>query len=316
MLVFGLVTVALMAQGFRTKTIVGRIWMGKAAAPNVQIDLQTSYGTTISTTYSDQDGHFGFSDLTGGIYKVSAVAQGFDPVTETVNLGESGDEAEVSLFLHAANSSGPAKPGPLSSPSLQKKALASYQQGRKLLDAKQYDQAIAPLTEAVAAAPLSAMAYNDLGSAYFGARKVPQAQRSWQQALRIDPHFAPAAVNLARIENDGNHWQQALKLLQKASGKGADTWPFHLERGRSEYGLQQWQAAFDDLNQALKLGAGTPWPQIYALRANLYVRAGMYPQARHDFETYLKLDPTGTLAPRAKRIVADMVAHGVPEPAP
>lgn len=300
----------------RRKAIVGRIWMEKTPAAHIQVNLQTTYGTTIATTYSDPDGRFNFPDLSGGIYQLSASAPGFQPLTQSVNLGESGDEADVSLFLRRADASGPAPPGPLSSPSLQKKALASYQKGRQLLDAKKYAEAIAPLTEAVAAAPLSALAYNDLGSAYFGARKPSEAQRSWQQALRIDPHFAPAVVNLARLANDQNHWPQALKLLQQASGPGADSWPFHLERGRSEYGLEQWPAAFADLNRAVQLGGGQQWPQLYALRANLFVRAGLYPQARHDFETYLKLAPTGALAPNAKRIVADMIAHGVPEPAP
>jgi tetratricopeptide (TPR) repeat protein len=314
--VLGLASVALLGQFMPRKTIVGRIWMEKVPAAHVAINLQTANGTTIATMYSDPDGRFSFSELSGGIYQVSASVQGFQPVSQSVNLGATGDEAEVSLFLRHTNDGGKAQPGPLSSPSLQKKALASYQQGRQLLDAKKYAEAIAPLTEAVAAAPLSALAYNDLGSAYFGARKLPEARRSWQQALRIDSHFAPAAVNLARLENDRNRWQQALKLLQQASGQGTDMWPYHLERGRSEYGLQQWQAAFADLNQAVQLGGGQQWPQIYALRANLYVRAGQFPQARRDFETYLKLAPTGTLAPKAKQIVADMVAHGVPEPAP
>lgn len=316
LLVFGLATAALMGQGMRSKTIVGRIWMEKMPAPHVLVSLQTSYGTTFATAYSDSDGRFGFQNLSGGAYQLAASAPGYQPLTQAVNLGESGDEADVSLFLRKADTTGGAQPGPLTSPSLQKKALASYQKGRQLLDAQKYAEAIAPLTEAVAASPLSAMAYNDLGSAYFGARKVPEAQRSWQQALRLDPHFTPAAVNLARVENDKDHWQQALKLLQQANGQSTGTWPYHLEKGRSEYGLQQWQAAFDDLNQSLKLGGGEHWPQLYTLRANLYVRAGMYPQARHDFETYLKLAPTGTLAPKAKQIVKDMVAHGVPEPAP
>lgn len=316
LLVLGLTTIVLMAQGMRKKAIIGRVWMEKSPAAHIQVNLQSTYGTVIATTYSDPDGRFAFPDLSGGVYQLSASAPGFQPLTQSVNLGESGDEADVSLFLRRADSSGPAPPGPLSSPSLQKKALASYQKGRQLLEAKKYAEAIAPLTATVAAAPLSALAYNDLGSAYFGSRKIPEAQRSWQQALRIDPHFAPAVVNLARLANDQNHWPQALKLLQQASGPGADSWPFHLERGRSEYGLQQWQTAFDDLNQALRSGAGTSWPQIYALRANLFVRAGRYPQARRDFETYLRLAPTGSLAPKAKQIVSDMIAHGVPEPAP
>lgn len=320
-LVLWLLTGALLAQSgnafSRSKAIVGRVWLGRASGGHIQVNLETSYGTVIASTYSDPDGRFSFHDLSGGVYQVSAAASGFQPLTQTVNLGDTGDEAEVSLFLHAASNVTARPVNPLSSPSLQKKALASYQKGRALLDAKKYSQAIGPLTETVAAAPMSAIAYNDLGSAYYGNRKVNEAQRSWQQALRIDPHFAPSAINLARIENDKKHWSAALKLLQTAaaSPKG-DTWPMHLERARAEYGEQQWVPAFQDLNQALQLGGGDKWPQIYALRANLFVRAGRYPEARQDFETYLKLEPKGTLSSQTRQIVRDMIAHGVPEPAP
>jgi Tfp pilus assembly protein PilF len=57
--------------------------------------------------------------------------------------------------------------------------------------------------------PLSAAEHNDLGVAYEARQQTELAEREYQNALRKDPHFATARVNLGNVAAQQERWKQA-----------------------------------------------------------------------------------------------------------
>jgi len=68
-----------------------------------------------------------------------------------------------------------------------------------LLDARQFETATAEARQLVALAPASPVGYDLLGQALAGQKNLPEARRAFEQALQVDPGYAPARENLRRI---------------------------------------------------------------------------------------------------------------------
>ncbi|MGH9534430.1 MAG: carboxypeptidase regulatory-like domain-containing protein [Terriglobales bacterium] len=301
------------AQITGTKTLLGEVLAGQQPVGHVLVTLENQYQTPMNQTQTDLDGRFTFSGLAGAVYYISINAPGYAPALQMEDLGVSGQQVSASIFLHPKTEIRFA-PRSLGKYSLSAKARRDYERGEKLLAQGQYKKAIAPLSATMAAAPTFAPGYADLGSAYFGAHKTGQARKVWQKALSLDGHQADAAVGLARLQNDHHHWSAALKLLARVASAQRHAWPWHLEQGRAEYGLQRWSAATTDLTAALP--GGPSQPHLYLMLSNLDLRFQRLPQARGMLESYLKASPKGRFAPRVRNILKQMIAHGVPEPAP
>lgn len=301
----------LRAQNVNRKAIVGRLWVGSSPGAHMTVVLDNQYGNPVGQTVSDMDGRFSFDGLNGETYRLQVNEPGFVPLEQTVDLSSSGDEANVSLFLRRSTQT--VRSSSLGPYSLSAKAMHAYTQAQKLIAQRDYKKAIAPLTATVAAAPTFAEGYTQLGNAYWATGHRDSAEKSWRKALQLDAHAAEAAINLARLENDRHQWPAALALLNQAEKDAHGVWPWHLERGRSEYGLQRWAQAGSDLEASLPAG-GKADPSVYVLISNLDIKAGQLPQARHMLETYLQAAPQGALAARAREIVREMTARGVPEP--
>ena len=308
-----LAALAVWGQGFRQKSIVGRLWLGSQPAVHFAVTLQNEFGNVVAQTMTDSAGEFTFNGLAGATYRIVVAADGFQPINETVDLSASGEQASVSLFLHPVQVHGGY--GSLGAHSLSAKAQRAFSTAQKLLDQGQYQQAVAPLTAGLAAAPKFAPGYVALGNAYWATRHRDKAETSWRKALALDPKQAEAAINLARLDNDRRQWPQALALLNAAPAAAHSAWPWRLEHGRAEYGLQQWPAAEADL-QAAEPEAGKTNPAVYVLLSNLAIKAGRFPEARHLLEMYLQAAPQGPFAPRARAIVQQMIVRGIPDPPP
>lgn len=301
---------ALAAQG-NSKTLTGEVWVGQRLAPHVLVVLENQYEVQINQTQTDMDGRFTFVGLQGATYYLAVNAEGYVPVQQEVDLGISGQQVSASIFLQPRRRIRP-RLASLGQYSLDAKARRSFQKGEALLASAHYQQAIRPLSAAVAAAPTFAPGYAGLGEAYFGAHKSGAARQAWQKALQLDPHEPDAAIDLARMENNSHHWSQAAKLLTRVSASDRKAWTWRLEQGRAEYGQKQWAAASTDLEQALP---GAPAdPQIYLMLSNLDLRFQRLPQARRMLESYLHARPKGHFATRVRAILKQMIAQGVPEP--
>ncbi len=317
-------------------TITGRVLLapGMVNASGATVTLSSGTGQFVSSTVTNTDGRFSFSSMSlsnapttsGHDYVVSASLPGYRPAESTLNM-QFEAQGEATLILQPLPNASLSPNYSLGRYALTAKAKSAYQRAVKLLQKNDYPHALSALASVVAAEPAFAPGYQMMGEAYARLHQRKQARRAWRKALQLDPTLIPSAVSLARYNNDHHRWQRALKRLHAATAPAAYAkvsppsakapaaarpWQWYWEMGRAEYGSQHWRRAQTALAHAEAAGA-TP-ANLHVLLANLAVRGHNFPAARHEFELYLKADPHGKFAHRARAIVKDMIAHHIPEP--
>jgi Flp pilus assembly protein TadD len=310
--VLGLLSTTAVSAQVQNRSILGRVWIGRTGASQAEVVLETDAGQPISQTFTDTDGRFTFGSLPPAVFEISVKLAGYLPATQEINLNYFGGEATVNIFLRADPRA--KKPVEVGSPSLSRKASASYDRGHALLEQRKFKDAIAPLSAAVAADPTNVAAYDDLGTAYLGSGNRQSAEQAWKKALEINPTLGSAATNLARLANDKKDPRQAMLYLDSAQRGGYTGWAYRLERGRAEMLNSDYAKAFDDFNAAI--AGGDPDPQANMMLSNVAVKLGNYAVAHYELEQYLARDPKGPFAPRARQIVSEMQAKGIPATPP
>src|SRR5688572_26808590 len=64
--------------------------------------------------------------------------------------------------------------------------------------------------------PLTAAEHNDLGLIYESQQRLALAEREYKRALRKNPRFAIARVNLGNLAAQGGRWKQAERSYRAA----------------------------------------------------------------------------------------------------
>ena len=104
-----------------------------------------------------------------------------------------------------------------------------------------------------------------------------------QQALRIDPEFGPAYRDLAWLANDSEHYQESIKLANKAMTCKKPDPTALLSRARSNHALHNLHAALDDMNNFMNVQKERRY-QDYAFIANLQIESGKIDLAIKTYE--------------------------------
>lgn len=301
------------AQDIGRKSLLGRVWIGTQPGIHIAVLLENQYRTEIARDITDRDGRFAFHGLHGGPLTLEVREPGYQTLLQAVDLGEAGEEMDVTLFLRPAAKSRTPAPS-LGRYSLTAKAQAGWTAAQAMIQQQRYKDAVGPLNQTLAAAPDFADGYTVLGDVNWALNHHDRAANAWAKALALDPKQTEAAINLARYHNDRREWASALRTLGPAPTEASAQMAWRLQRGRAEYGLAEWAGAFADLSASLPEAAQSD-PAVYVLLSNLDLRANRLPEARAMLESYLRAAPKGRFAPRARAIVGEMVARGVPEPA-
>src|SRR5450755_551848 len=129
----------------------------------------------------------------------------------------------------------------------------TYNQAETLVRQGQWDEGIGLLTPLLKTEPENLKALNLLGIALTGKGDLVAANREFQHAIRIDPHFSPALKNLAineftqkDVKASERHFSQALALAPNDP-------VVHAYLGHIAYSRHQYPNAAIHLEKAGKL---------------------------------------------------------------
>jgi Flp pilus assembly protein TadD len=89
-------------------------------------------------------------------------------------------------------------------------------QGEERLSAEDWDGAVAVFSQAVAAAPTSAVAHSKLGVAYVYRRQWEDASTEFSKAIQLDPRYAPAHSNLGNVHRERGRLDDAVACYLRA----------------------------------------------------------------------------------------------------
>ena len=139
--------------------------------------------------------------------------------------------------------------------------------GRSLYARKEFARAGQLLAEVAEQTPTFADVFNMLGVCLHDQGQYQKAQAAFEAALRINPAYTDAALNLAVTYNDTGRYAEAQEIYQQALGAA----------GASPGKLDQFVRG--------KLA------NMYADIADVYLSAGLYPEAIAEYGRALELGP-------------------------
>jgi len=195
----------------------------RATTAQLKVELIGS-GNQVAETYTNDHGQAQFFNVALGNYQVSVSGSGIQTTisemfevdarkgTQTIFVrvkpAETGDAKTVKgeSATVAAND--------LKVP---RKVSQAFDKATKLIAKQQWQPAIDQLNKALALYPSYAQAYNNLAVVYARLGDTAKEREAFHKATAANDHFAPAFVNLARLELKEHNFAGAEADLTKAS---------------------------------------------------------------------------------------------------
>jgi Flp pilus assembly protein TadD len=137
-------------------------------------------------------------------------------------------------------------------------AMAARRKGEELMAAGKPAEAVAPLTQAVAAASEYPDALSDLSYAYALLGRWAESRAAAQTAVVLNPWHAHAEYNLGVALLALGQFKEAEQPLRVATGLQVDRWEPHYQLGLCYEKQQNVAAAADEYKQALALKPEDP----------------------------------------------------------
>jgi tetratricopeptide (TPR) repeat protein len=179
----------------------------------------------------------------------------------------------------------------MSAPVVAAAAPETYSQAEALVRQGQWDQGIDLLHQLLKAEPANLKALNLLGIALTGKGDLPAADREFQHAIRIDPHFSPALKNLAINEFTQKNVAGAERHFTAALVLSPNDPVIHAYLGHIAFSHHQYAKAASQLE---KSGNLTHDPSVATELAESWLQTN---QQQRAIDLLNSLDPK-TLSPR------------------
>lgn len=182
--------------------------------------------------------------------------------------------------------------------------LRLLEKGRELYENREYEKAEAYLLKVSENECNFADVMNMLGVIYHDKGQVALAQEYFEKAIRLNPRYTEAALNLTVTCNEQGHYDQAKHIFTHVTGlkneKEKDIEPFargklanmHADLGSAYAGLQMLETAIEQYRSALKLcpdfvDIRTRLGQLLRDAGHLEAASKEFEQVKNEKPTYL-----------------------------
>lgn len=295
-------------------SIVGqvRVSPGNELPQPVLITLE-SRGITITTVYTDGQGHFGFNGLAGNIYHIKIDDEAYLPVSEPALIDPDTTSIRmVNIFVTPRNkeksesrSTTGGNPNLTSSADLKKSfpapAIKEFDAGVKADAHHNTDDAIKHYESALKIAPTFYPACNNLGTAYLNKGSYPAAQEQFQNAIRLNPNDAAAYFNLGNLQYLTKHYPEALNWVDQGLSKEPASAFGHFLRGSLMSATGDFQQAEKELRRSLELDE--KMAKAHLAMVNLYMRQQRTADAEVELRVFVKNFPDDPMAAKAREVL-------------
>lgn len=301
-----LLPISCLGQDFQKKILSGYIreeGSGHVIA-SVHLELENAMGTPIAYAYSDGNGIYEFDDIGEGDCYVVAQHDGYVTNREFVRPDGSG-HVYKDIFLRPENPGAtPKSTSPVSEHelSIPPKARESFEKGVQLIVEKSdYRRAVDQFERAIAKYPSYYEAYAAMGLAQEKMGEATAAEASLKKSIDLSAEKYPQAmVDLATFYNARKRFSDAEPLLRKSIALEASSWRAQFELASSLSGENRFKEALSSAVAARDMKPDNP--QIYLLLYNLHIQTDDFPAALRDADSYLKVDPSGRMADRVRKM--------------
>lgn len=299
---------ALAGQGTRG-AITGQVVLpsGLPSSERIKVTL-TGYRIPETTTYTDTKGRFTFTGVSDGTYslEVQADAKLFYPVTQEVRVIY-GAHPGLIIVLRGKTEAAKQSVGNVVSTAefdqqVPDAARKEFDKGRQLSEQGKFKDAAERFKQAVAIYPGYLMARNNLGVQYLKMGKWSEAAEQFDAAIGIDPKAFNPRLNLSIALIEQKKYVEAIEHLNQAISIDSSSPAVHLYAGIASIGVDNIDQAERELSTAISL-EGPQQPLAHFFLGITYIRKGERESAVRELNAYLKKEPDGEKAPRARQLI-------------
>jgi tetratricopeptide (TPR) repeat protein len=272
-------------------------------------------GATISTTYTDNQGHFGFYALPAGAYHVTVQEDGYQPVSERINVNPAFSPTtvvQVTLNPRSESASDPlANRVEGNNPNLidpkeytekfPKEAVKEYEKGLRESNKGRPDSAAEHFQKAIGVAADFYPAHNELGRIYLARSDLPAARREFELTIQLNQSNADAHLNLGNVLLLTRQYESALLSVNEGLRRQPKSAMGQFLLGTIYARLGRTGEAEAALREALILDP--EMSKVHLELVNLYLSQQKKSEAVAELQTFLKDFPKDPLAPQAKEVL-------------
>lgn len=185
-----------------------------------------------------------------------------------------------------------------------------FEKAEEALDKKEYDKAVALLTQIIADDPQDFQALTELGTVYLMQKNPAEAEKAYLHATEVRPKFFLALVNLGRLRLRQKNFDGAITVLDQAVAVQPSSADANYLLGDAYLQIKKGSKGVGYLNEALKLDP-VGKADAHLLLAALYNGAGLKDRAATEYAEFLRKKPD---YPDRKKLEAYVAANKAKTP--
>jgi tetratricopeptide (TPR) repeat protein len=244
----------------------------------------------------------GVTSCPGGGYTVQAekdkLSQNF-----TIQVG-AGDAKEVNFVLKPGGAG-----GAMTKEEAEKRVegiKAKFAQAAGLGNEGKFDEAIALYNEVIADVPQCQECYLNIGAINTRKKDWPAAEAAYKKAIEVKPDAPEPYNGLANVYNAQQKFKEASEMSAEAGkrvaavpgGGGGASANILYNQGAIAWNANDFAKAREHFEAAIK--ADPNHAESHFMLGKVLINLGKLPEAVTEFETYLKIAPTGPSAKEAQ----------------
>ena len=306
----------LMAQGQSGHTLFGDLKVDESKVNGVmplsfEILLYTEGGTLIGRQTVTNNSRYRFLNLQDGRYDVVVEVEGSEVARVRVFVA-SAYKTDFRQDIHLEWNEGVpqrqrARPQTISAADFYDRAgrnKSLFEKAQRLLDNRQYQEAVLLLNEIVGNDAADFQAWTELGTAHLGGGDLAAAEKAYRRAIQARPNFALALLNLGRLLITEKRYTESIDALSRATDARPDSAESHFLLGETYLKLKLGSKAVPHLNEALRLDPNGK-ADAHLLLAALYDAAGLKDRAASEYGQFLAKRPNYSDRKKLERYISE-----------
>src|SRR5262245_35111411 len=271
-------------------------------------------GGLIGQVLTDRNGRFSFMNIPLSQYRVSVRVNGYAEESETVEL-----LTAPSAYLQFQLKPDKIKPATVkpavvdaSVPEAARREFDAAETALATGKKEGIEEAVHHLEKALSVYPKFAQASLMLGTAYMDLGQFDKAEHSLKHTFEINPQAANALFALGELYREQKQHELAEKTLLQGLTIEPRSYQGHLNLARVYWDASAQikddtqarpvlEKAYDEVKKSLELNPD--FAPAHVVKGNLLLRVRRATDAQHEFEEYLRLEPKGPFAEKARTTV-------------
>jgi len=279
---------------------------------DVRARLETAEGAFSAQQFVHADGRFRFLAVEGHSYRIVVTAAGFQTAKQDVGNTWDASHSPVIYLVPSGKKNAPPTEAAtdLTAPM---QARKEYEKGSRELESGNLQEARKHLEKAVAEDPCYARAQTGLGVTLGMQHQLAAAESAFHNSIKCDGGYLEAYLQLAILLKGQKKYKECETVLEQGLRRFPGEWRLHYQLGNAKDGSGDYEAAEREFLTAQTLNAELP-TEFHLRLADLYRNWKKYDKARAEIETYLRLDPHGSMAELARQMMQQLEASGAVAP--